>query len=285
MKIAAVIPVRNRPELLQRAVRSIQAQTRKPDEIIIVDDASTDDTPLVAKEMAANDARIRVIEQPICLGCGGARNTAWRCSDADWIALLDSDDEWMPEKLECQEILLHGDAVAVFTGLRARTSDYIYIPPQNVSLFELRCANVLNTPSSAIIRRSALEDIGGFDEHIPTCEDWDMWFKLRKVGRIDVVPKPLIFYDRDTGDNMSRNMNNVLAGHAIVFARTLEGTKGFQRLRIKGRHESRISQIMCDDFRKPFRGMLHSIKSGLIWPSGHALNRLRQSITMLNAKH
>jgi len=165
MKIAAVIPVRNRPDLLRQAVHSVQAQTIPVDEIIVVDDASVDETVAVALSMARTDSRIRIIALPERRMVGAAHNIAWRSTDADWIAFLDSDDKWLPEKTARQIPLLSGsEVVACFTGLKNKDDESIYLPPDNVSLFELRRRNILHTPSTCIVKRAALAAVGGFDE-------------------------------------------------------------------------------------------------------------------------
>lgn len=286
MKIAAVIPVRNRPVLLLRALRSVQAQTYPVSEIIVVDDASTDETAAVALTVAENDGRIRVIRLPKRRFVGAARNVAWRSTDADWIAFLDSDDEWFPEKTNRQIGLLAGsNAVACFTGCKSRIDNYVYSPPETVNLFDLQGLNILHTPSTAIVRRSALVKVGGFDEHIPTCADWDLWFKLRRLGEIRVVREPMIYYDHEGVDHMSRNFERVLEGHQIMFSRTMSDVRGIiPRSRIKSRHHARLAQILCDNFEMPFSALIYSIRSALRWPNGHALYFFRRCLNKLARK-
>ena len=257
MKIAAVIPVRNRPELLRKAIFSVQAQTLPLDELIIVDDALTDHTAEVARSMAADDRRIRVIVQPERKMVGAARNVGWRSSGADWIAFLDSDDEWLPEKTERQMALLaKSEAVACFTGLKCKVDHYVHSPPETVSLFDLQRRNVLDTASTSIVRNSALAAVGGFDKHLPTCVDWDMWIKLRMLGELSILGDPMIYYDRGGGDRMSRNLENVLKGHQMMLSRTLSDVHGIiRRSRVRAHHHARMAQILHDNFESPIQAL------------------------------
>src|SRR5258706_1971108 len=113
-KISAVIPTYNRSQVLKRAIESVIAQTRPVDEIVVVDDGSTDET---ASTVAAFGDQVRYIHQHN-QGISGARNTAIRAASGDWIALLDDDDEWLPEKVRKQEEAIAScpDAVLVYSN-------------------------------------------------------------------------------------------------------------------------------------------------------------------------
>jgi glycosyltransferase involved in cell wall biosynthesis len=284
MKIAAVIPVRNRPVVLLQALRSVQAQSHPVSEIVIVDDASTDETADVALSMVADDKRIHVVQQPERRGAAAARNIGWRAAQADWIAFLDSDDEWMPEKLERQVECLnsHDNAIACFTGYKVKEDDWCYAPPKNVTLFNLLRANILGPTSIALVSRSALEAVGGFDEQLPSCQDWDLWIKLLTYGEIQIVSDPLVRFEETGKDRITKNYESVVKGHQIVFARIMKRVHGLvPRLRTRAYHDARMSQIMLDDFGKPLRAAIFSVRSGIRWPNGHALHLLRRSLRQL----
>jgi len=274
MRVAAVIPVRNRPAQLLQALRSVQGQSHSLAEIIVVDDASTDDTLHLASTMADEDRRIRVIRHSERRGGGASRNTGWRASKSDWIAFLDSDDEWLPDKVARQIECLKSnqDAVACFTGCKTRQNTWIHRPPEDVTLFDLQRSNVLNTTSTALVSRSALEEIGGFDEDLPSCQDWDVWIKLRTRGDIAVIPDALVYFEQTGTDRISKSYLPVVRGHTIVFARILKDVHGLiPRLRVRAYHHARMSWVMLNDFGKPFQALVFSIRSGLQWPNGHAL--------------
>jgi len=286
MRVAAVIPVRNRPAQLLQALRSVQAQSRPLDEIVVVDDASTDDTASLATNMAINDPRIRVLRHSERRGGGASRNTGWRASESDWIAFLDSDDEWMPNKLERQLESLkdHPDAVACFTGCKTRDDVWAYRPPETITLFDLQRSNVLSTTSTALVRRAALEAFGGFDERLPSCQDWDVWIKLRKRGEITVISDALVIFEQTGKDRISKSYLPVVEGHKLIFARILSEVQGVvPRRRVRAYHHARMSQIMLNDFRKPLQALDFSVRSGLQWPNGHAFAFFWRSLRLLVA--
>ncbi|MHC4386164.1 MAG: glycosyltransferase family 2 protein, partial [Planctomycetota bacterium] len=102
MKISVVIPAYNIEDYIERAIDSVLAQTRQPEEIIVVDDGSTDAT---AQKIKAYGDQVRYIHQAN-KGLSGARNTGIRQAQNEWVAFLDGDDEWLPEKLQLQSELL-----------------------------------------------------------------------------------------------------------------------------------------------------------------------------------
>jgi glycosyltransferase involved in cell wall biosynthesis len=283
MKIAAVIPVRNRPVVLLKALRSVQAQSHPVSEIVIVDDASTDETGSVALSMAAEDPRIRVIQQSERRGGSATRNVGWRAAEADWIAFLDSDDEWMPEKLERQVNCLsgHTDAIACFTGYEVEQDNWKYRPPQTIGLLDLQKSNVPGPTSTALVNRSALAAVGGFDEQLPSCQDWDLWVRLRARAEFAVVPDPLVRFEQIGADKITRNYASVVQGHRITFARILKDVKGFApRHRVAAMHHARMADIMSD-FGNSYEAIYFSIRSGLAWPNRYAFFLLRRSLRQL----
>ena len=111
IKISAVIPVYNRAALIRRAVDSVLSQTVKPYEVIVVDDGSTDDTPRI---LAAYGDKLTVIRQQN-RGVSAARNAGIKAAGGDWIALLDSDDEWLPKKLQyAREFIKQNPEIKIF---------------------------------------------------------------------------------------------------------------------------------------------------------------------------
>lgn len=278
MSIAAVIPVRNRADTLARAVRSVQAQTHAVDEIIIVDDASNDDTLTAAEVLATGDSRVRILIQPERRGAGAGRNRGWRAAHLAWIAFLDSDDEWLPEKLQIQMDVLAKDEklLACFAGFRTDWSNWI--PPERVRLLDLQRMNVLGSTSSAVVRRSALELVGGFDESLPSCQDWDLWCRIRAAGDIAVIAQPLVRFHQSGEDRISRSWPAVSQGHKILFDRIMRDVEGFvRRRRVSAYHRARMSQILMD-FNKPLEAIKFAVRSATLWPNGYAFVLGRESL-------
>jgi len=191
VKISVVIPAYNAACFLPRCLKSIFAQTLKPVEVIVVDDGSTDNTAEIAAAMGA-----RVINRTNG-GLSAARNTGIQCASSEWIALLDADDMWAPEKLERQATCVGPDTVLVYTGIRYFDDSGVHeerpaIDPVTARKM-LRYCNPI-TPSSALVRRDAVIQDGGFREDIRACEDWEMWFRLQRLGEFEAVSDPLTDY-------------------------------------------------------------------------------------------
>ncbi len=184
-RVSVVVPVFNRPAYVAEAVRSALAQECPGGlEVLVVDDGSTDTTPQVLAALAAADARVRVVRQANA-GPAHARNRAFREARGELLALLDSDDVWLPGKLAAQLALLdahpraalvHSDVDEFFEAdARPWTRR-----PEIVSGHVLRRLlerNVLHT-MTVVLRRSVVDEVGGFDPEYPPCEDWDLWLRI-----------------------------------------------------------------------------------------------------------
>ncbi len=179
--ISVIIPTYNRAHTLKRALDSVLAQTRAANEIIVVDDGSTDATEQLIKQNYPQVIYVRQANQ----GVSAARNTAIKIAKGEWLALLDSDDEWLPNKLETQLALLeqqpnhkfiHSDEIWIRNGVRvnqmkkhAKKGGHIF---QNCLPL---CAI---SPSAAMIHKDLFAEIGLFDESLPACEDYDLWLRI-----------------------------------------------------------------------------------------------------------
>ena len=272
MYAGAVIPVRNRPVLVVDAITSIQRQTRPVDDIVVVDDGSTDATPEIVTRLAHHDSRIRLFILEKNIGASAARNFGINVSHSDYICFLDSDDQWLPDKIELQFRLLKSvpGAVASFTGIRYQWGDTKrdVSPPVDVTLEKLRKNNCLGSTSTAIVWREALLQVGGFDPDLPSCQDWDLWIKLRRVGKFSIVPQPLVIFNQSAGNRISKNRTGVLDGHARMFTRALEGVSNRKERRvIAAFHQLRLTQIYYWDFEDLAGATIAVIKSMMLHPT------------------
>jgi glycosyltransferase involved in cell wall biosynthesis len=186
LRVSAVLPCYNGERWLEEALDSIHAQTRPVHEIIVVDDGSTDRSREVARSCGA-----RVIEHETNLGNGAARNAGIRAATGDVIAWLDVDDRWRPKHVEIVAGLLERtpDAVAAFGAAQVfGSSDRVifgYVPmtgQAEVALVEA-FRDWLHTTITAIVHRSALLTVGGFDEHESCAVDFDLWLRLARNHR------------------------------------------------------------------------------------------------------
>jgi hypothetical protein len=194
VKISVVIPAHNAAATVARAIRSVQAQTPAPDEIILVDDASNDDTAAIAERLGATTIRLTARA-----GAAAARNAGVDAATGDAIAFQDADDEWLPDKLARQLPLLDG-AAFVACGARLFAEDGIdlgplydgQIPAEGTDSWRgLLARNTIATPC-VLVWRHAFDAVGGFDPALPVAEDQDLWLRLAQHGRLRYLDAPLV---------------------------------------------------------------------------------------------
>lgn len=281
--ISVVIPVHNREQLIARAIESVVAQSLAAGEIIVVDDASTDRTAEVVAGIGKRVSTVTLVCLKENVGAAKARNIGIENAKGDLIAFLDSDDVWYPEKLSKQIIAFEedNDVVAVFCGLVADNPDtgrrICIMPKAEVSVEDLYHYNILTTMSCAMVRRSVLSDIGGFDELLPPCEDWDLFIRLAEVGRLSVVQEALVEQPAHEGSKISRDGQRVLAGFDAMFEKIYARISDPSLMRkVRASYEMRMADILSADFCfDPLRAITHSCKGLLLSPSPNALNNLR----------
>jgi len=204
-KVSVIIPTYNRADFLHVAITSVLNQTFQDFEIIVVDDASKDRTSEVVNSF--HDKRIKYFRHETNRGgsAGGsaARNTGIINSNCAYIAFLDDDDEWLPEKLGMQiEVLAASppEVGVVYTGYTVvdRASGTILAqknPTKRGDLStDLLKENCLGNSSSIFLRKECFEKIGLFDEMIPGFEDYDVWIRLSRAFHFDYVEQPLVKY-------------------------------------------------------------------------------------------
>ncbi|HBR98081.1 MAG TPA: glycosyl transferase [Gammaproteobacteria bacterium] len=206
MNISVVIPTYNRAHTLGRALDSVFAQTRAADEIIVVDDGSTDGSIHLLERYP----EVRVLTQPQ-QGVSAARNTGIHAAHGDWIAFLDSDDEWLPEKLALQTALIeqhpehrfcHGNEVWIRHGQPlAQKKKH---RKQGGWIFENCLPLCVISPSAALIKKDLLLACGCFDTHLPACEDYDLWLKICAREPVLYVEQPLLRKFGGHADQLSR---------------------------------------------------------------------------------
>jgi glycosyltransferase involved in cell wall biosynthesis len=220
-KVSVVIPTYNRAHVVGRAIGSVLAQTYQDFEVIVVDDASTDDTEEVVKRF--NDSRIRYLRHEKNLGGAVARNTGIKAAHGEYLAFLDSDDEWLPEKLERQmETLqdLPGNWAGVCCGFWLIDGEHVKesIPDWPRSIFDkLLVTCFLNGGSTLVARTEVINSIGGFDERLPRHQDWDLLLRLAEKYELAIVKTPLVrryMSGRPAADTVREAKRIFMAKHA-----------------------------------------------------------------------
>jgi glycosyltransferase involved in cell wall biosynthesis len=227
--VSVIIPTYNRATLLPRAVSSVLNQTFQDLELLVVDDCSKDDTARLVAGFA--DRRIRYLRQDVNLGCSAARNRAIALSKCAYIAFLDDDDEWLPQKLEIQvERMERGSpklGVVSAAYLRVNAADgkiiSLRVPSARGYAFnELSRANCLGPPSVVVIKRACFEQVGGFDENLRGFNDYDMWIRIARQFHVDCVEQPLVKYYvhrvriSTNPEIMSAGVDKMLAKHPTL---------------------------------------------------------------------
>lgn len=220
--VSVVIPTYNRAQLLSRAIVSVLDQTLSNLELIVVDDGSTDNTADVVRSFC--DSRIRYT--PLGKNCGGAyaRNQGIQLAIGEFIAFLDSDDIWLPEKLEKQIAALRNSNNSQVTVAYCSYHEEHELTQRTISVEADRAGDVFDDllqgwcpPSSAsIVKRSELNKVGGFDESLPSFQDYDLWLRLAEASNQFVaISEPLLIKHVHNNHQVSVDPTAKLRGFEI----------------------------------------------------------------------
>jgi glycosyltransferase involved in cell wall biosynthesis len=209
-KVSIIIPVYNRTDVLSRALRSVQAQSFQDFEILIVDDHSTQEIRMAISDFSYSYLKTQG------KGVSAARNTGIRSAAADLIAFLDSDDEWLPTKLEKQMAYLsenphlsivHTNEIWIREGQTVKqNSKQKKFGGRIFSQCTERC---LIGPSSVLIRKSLLDRVGVFDESFPVCEDFDLWLRIAESEEVGFLTEALILKHGGHADQLSMQFHSM----------------------------------------------------------------------------
>lgn len=221
MRVGIVIPAYNSAAYIAETIESVKAQTFTNWDCVIVDDGSTDSTLQIAQESTSGDSRFTVTSQPNS-GAANARNRGFKAlpKGTEFVIFLDNDDIWLPD---CLEVLIHAieqsDDITAVHGLafiNKLEESYISqskMPVKNAERFELINGqkttlapnqpttllaliwdNVITTTGLILIRRTAFEKAGGFEQAMFPLDDWDLYMKLTRIGKIAFVNRPVIMW-------------------------------------------------------------------------------------------
>lgn len=262
MLISVVIPAYNRAHCIGRALESVRVQGIKDLEVLVGDDASTDGTvDTVGKFMP----EARIVSLPSNRGAAGARNAVLTLARGDFIACLDSDDEWMPGKLVKQlEFLSSNRGVGVVGSghvLACKDGRRIEFPGKNPPDWqkELHAAESFHGACTPLIRREVFNRVGLLDERLRVLEDWDWMLRFSMVTTIKVLPEPLtVIHENNPSD----------PDHTIASTRIFLEKHGGEFLRYGRSHARRaISQHYENVARNLFRHGRAREGCGYLWKS------------------
>ncbi|MHB0997839.1 MAG: glycosyltransferase family 2 protein [Armatimonadota bacterium] len=225
--MTVLIAVYNRPDYLKQSLQSVLDQTFTDYEIIVVDDCSPED---IISQYNLPDS-VRLIRLPRNHGLAApGRNVGIKEARGKYIAFLDADDVWLPEKLESAVRLLEANPDAGLVYSHMIITDDSLVPlqeqqkPQPVSdnpLRQIIINNFIGSPSYIMAPRDVLLEAGGFDEELPTSSDRDMWIKILKYRHPIFDPEPHVLY-RKHQDQLSRDMIKRYTAHIKIFRNLLE---------------------------------------------------------------
>ena len=205
---SVVIPVFNRRDVVTRAVASAVAQKGIEGEVLVVDDGSTDGSSEVVRREFGNV--VRILALPDNGGVSAARNRGIDEARGEWIAFLDSDDEWKPRKLarQCQELrstglpICHTDEIWIRNGVRV--NPHKHHQTRGGDLFAKSLERCSISPSSLVARREMLIQAGGFDAKLPVCEDYDLFLRLTSRHEVAYLDEKMVVKYGGHADQLSR---------------------------------------------------------------------------------
>jgi glycosyltransferase involved in cell wall biosynthesis len=216
-EVSTIVPTFNRAHMVEKAINSVLSQTYQDLELIVVDDGSVDETSRLLSKI--NDDRVIYIRHEKQKGAAEARNTGVAASRGRFLAFLDDDDEWLPDKLELQmEVFAKQPEIGmVYTG-------YFYVNAESKEIFRefrpkvrgmlddrLLMENCVGTTSTAVVRRECFEGVGGFDVQLRSSQDWDLWIRIARGYAIEFIPRPLVkFLNHDL--RITHNMSSKIQG-------------------------------------------------------------------------
>ena len=261
--VSVIIPTYNRANLLRRAITSVLNQTFRDFELIVVDDASPDNTPEVVESI--NDGRIRYVRLKKNSGGPVARNTGIKKARGKFIALLDDDDEWLPHRLETQVRkfeTLEPDVGVVYGG-------FYYVSQQDGRILGKRLPaykgnvydkllreNFIGSPT-LLIRRECFKRAGLFDPNLSSSQDWDMWLRIARHYKFDYVDEIVAKYYVH-GRQISFNMKKYIPGRERFIRKHLDIWKNPRILSI---HLSQMGLLLLlsGEPEKGLRYLMYSI--------------------------
>ena len=215
-RVSVIIPTFNRSHFIKNCILSVKHQSLKPVEIIVVDDGSTDDTFSILKNMGFSNSEDKDNEMKYIRtenkGISAARNIGIKSSRGEFIALLDSDDEWKHNKLKVQlsslkdtgfkNMVSHTDEIWIKNGVRLNPQKKHLKRGGNIfeNCLKLCCVS----PSSSLINKNLFSELGYFDEGLPACEDYDFWLRYSVQNEFHYVEKPLLIKNGGHSDQLSK---------------------------------------------------------------------------------
>jgi len=214
-KITIIIPTQNNRKSLKRAVKSVINQSFIDWELYIINDSSS-------KIQQFNDDRVKCIQNEYLKGANGSRNSGIKYAKGDYIAFLDDDDEWLPEKLNIQFIQMEKErSILSFTGknifINTNFQKYSF---RNSYTWMLFFYNFVGTNSSIMVSAEILKSVHGFDASLQQLQDYDLFLRVKNMGNFSGIDVPLVNYYMDKSDNhVSNNLGNFFKSSFVIWSK------------------------------------------------------------------
>lgn len=274
-RVSVIIPVYNAGECLREAVQSVLSQTFRSVEIILVDDGSTDS--ITQTMIRSFGRRVRVVRQPNA-GPASARNLGIRHASGEWIAFLDQDDLWTPEKLATQlNVAESTGADIIYTNARNfgeldRVAELRNDPCQMPSgdVFESLLLDNMLTMAGVMVRASLFRSVGLFRSEVDGVDDWDMWLRASAAGaQFAAVPEPLTLY-RWHSASLSKRHEQMKIHRVRVLQNALNLPRG--RAVCNSLKRRAWAQVLSTSAwfiaeKNPFKAVLWYLQSLFFWPA------------------
>jgi glycosyltransferase involved in cell wall biosynthesis len=279
--VSVIISTYNHANLLPQAIDSLLNQTRVPDEIIVIDDGSTDNTPEVFEQYQESIIGIRQSNK----GLAGGRNTGLRSAQGDLIAFLDADDYLPPESIEkrarcleqnpefkvvyCNALItdLQNHPIGLFTDARPgpRPSGMIFV--------QLAQYNIVLV-HACMFWRKCLEEVGVFDESLRSVEDYDFWLRMAAVYPFLYLDEPLVYY-RVHDQMMTNKHEEEFNQNQLVVSQRIYDMPYFQHLPVRDKaiiyYKQGIKNMLLGEVAEARKRFLHSIQAHPLHPRAYAL--------------
>lgn len=218
--VSVIIPAYNRAKVIERSVQSVLAQTSQEFELLVVDDGSTDNTAGVISALAAKDRRVHFMQHEMNRGAQAARNTGIRAARGEWIAFLDSDDEWLPHSLESRLAAAREEFKVVHSDCYVVRADgemkRFGVPPLAGPTYRTLLTQPGPVFPALLVAKEALERIGYLDEKIVSWQEWDTSIRLARYYPFGFVAEPTFIYDCRGTDTISRSTLRDAVGYEQI---------------------------------------------------------------------
>ncbi|MFO8108955.1 MAG: glycosyltransferase family 2 protein [Thermoplasmata archaeon] len=283
-EVSVIIPTYNRSKVLVKAVESVLNQTYENFELIIVDDKSKDDTADTVEQF--KDPRIKYHRNEINLGGSGSRNVGIELAKGEFIAFLDDDDQWLPEKLERQvEVLKKASAgcCGVYTGLtkyrNGKPLTKKMIPRDGMIFNDLLWENIIGSTSVIMLRKKSIIDVGGFTQDLPASQELDLYLRLAKKYEFKCVPESLVVYHIHQDNQITSDYSKKVFARKYIYNKYRDHIIKDRGLHARHLYEIGFLEYMNGDREESFR---HLKMAFLLSPPGikHLIRKILSKLIL-----